>query len=47
MIKKRIAEGVAKIAMVMAKKACGAASIYGAYQAKEPKAVQDYFAKTK
>ena len=36
---KTIAKAVAAASMTMAKKACGAASMYGFHQPKEPKAV--------
>ncbi len=39
-VKEAIAKAIAKTSMSMAKKACGAASCYYAYQPKEPKALQ-------
>ena len=39
-VKEMIAKVIAKTSMSMAKKACGAASCYYAYQPKEPKALQ-------
>ncbi len=39
--KKMVADAAAKIAKAMAVKACGAASIWGSYQPKEPKALQN------
>lgn len=39
--KKMAADITAKIAKTMAVKACGAASIWGAYQPKEPKALKN------
>lgn len=47
MNKNKIAKAIAATALAMAKKACGAASCYGIHQAKEPKEVQEYFAKKK
>lgn len=38
-IKTTVANLIAKASLFMAKKACGAASCYGTYQPKEPKAV--------
>ena len=34
-----VAKSIAKVSMTMAKRACGAASCYGTYQPKEPKAL--------
>jgi cyclic lactone autoinducer peptide len=34
--KKRVAEVIANVAFAIAKKACGAASVYGMHQSKEP-----------
>lgn len=39
-LKETVAKVIAKTSMFMAKKACGAASCYYAYQPKEPKALQ-------
>lgn len=39
-LKETIAKVIAMSSMSMAKKACGAASCYFAYQPKEPKALQ-------
>lgn len=39
-LKKTVAKVIAKASMSMAKKACGAASCYFAYQPKEPKALE-------
>lgn len=39
-IREMVARAIAKIAMFMAKKAGGAASDYGWYQPKEPKALE-------
>ncbi|MDO4155948.1 MAG: cyclic lactone autoinducer peptide [Oscillospiraceae bacterium] len=38
---KIVANATAKVAKVMAMKACGAASMWGAYQPKEPKALKN------
>lgn len=39
-LKETVAKVIAKSSMSMAKKACGAASCYFAYQPKEPKALE-------
>ena len=39
--KKIVADAAAKMAKAMAVKACGAASMFGAYQPKEPKALKN------
>lgn len=39
--KKIVADAAAKMAKAMAVKACGAASIWGSYQPKEPKALKN------
>ncbi len=39
-LKETVAKAIAKASMSMAKKACGAASCYFAYQPKEPKALR-------
>lgn len=36
-LKKTVAKMIANVSMAMAKKACGNASVYGAYEPKEPK----------
>lgn len=40
-IQEKIARVIASISMIMAKKACGAASCHGAYQPKEPKDLEN------
>lgn len=40
-VKKVMAKVIAKVSLIMAKKACGAASFYGAYQPKEPEMLKD------
>lgn len=39
-VQKIVANATAKVAKAMAVKACGAASMWGAYQPKEPKALK-------
>ncbi len=41
LIKEKVAKTLAAAALKMAEKACGAASIYGLYQPKEPKALKN------
>ena len=38
--KKALAEKIAKVSLITAKKFCGAASVFGIYQPKEPEALK-------
>lgn len=40
-VQKMVANATAKVAKAMAVKACGAASLWGSYQPKEPKALKN------
>lgn len=45
MLKKTVAKVIADIALKMAKASCGAASMYGIYQPKEPKVLKSLIKK--
>lgn len=45
MKKNKVAEVIAKVAVKMAEKGCGAASMFGTHQTKESASVRKYFNK--